>query len=344
MTPRSRPSLVLLGVAALLGGNAFASRPAAGQETAGAPEAVLVDPIHDAGTVGRGKEVRHDFTIRNEGTAPLHIREVKPTCGCTVAEYDQEIAPGGQGRVTAVVDTSSFRGPIAKPVIVFTDDPKNPSLRLTIRAHVLPFVDVVPGWVRYQHVRGAPSQRVTQNLWATGGRSLEILGVESSLDAVATEFRRATRQELHPDGPDEQWLVEMTLASDAPIGPVVGSVVVRTDHPESSEVEIPVAGYVKPVVSVAPDAIRLGTFDRDETRRASLVVTDNGDEPIAIVGAESELEGLTAEVEERREGQYQILLTLAPGLPSGPVNSLLEIRFEDEGREPMTVPISGTVR
>ena len=50
------------------------------------------------------------FHLKNLGTAPLKITDVNPTCGCTVARFDREIAAGGTGLVTAVLDATRYKG------------------------------------------------------------------------------------------------------------------------------------------------------------------------------------------------------------------------------------------
>ena len=40
---------------------------------------IEIDPLtHDFKEVSQGETVRHDFTVRNNGTAPLQIKGVKP--------------------------------------------------------------------------------------------------------------------------------------------------------------------------------------------------------------------------------------------------------------------------
>src|SRR5437870_3299398 len=85
---------------------------------AGKPKAVAAEPIKDMGVVPKGEKVTHDFLIKNDGTVPLEITEVRPACGCTVADFDKKIAPGQSGKVHVVVDTETFAGPIAKGVSV----------------------------------------------------------------------------------------------------------------------------------------------------------------------------------------------------------------------------------
>src|SRR6185436_15700181 len=115
-------------------------------QSASQPKAVVTEPVKDLGVVAKGEKAAYEFTIRNEGNAPLQIQEVRAACGCTVADYDKVIGPGQAGKVRVSVDTATFNGPIAKGVTVYTNDPATPQMELTIRAQVEPFIKVKPGY------------------------------------------------------------------------------------------------------------------------------------------------------------------------------------------------------
>jgi hypothetical protein len=103
-----------------------------------APSLAVAAPTVDVGTVRRGEKVEARFALRNDGAGTLAIREARPACGCTVATFDREIAPGQTGEVRATVDTRRFSGPITKTVSVVTNDPAHPETMLTIKAIVEP--------------------------------------------------------------------------------------------------------------------------------------------------------------------------------------------------------------
>ena len=97
-----------------------------------APKMSVPQHVKDFGIVPQGKILEANFQIVNEGNDTLVIKAVRPTCGCTVAEFDRTIPPDKAGMVRAKVNTSEFRGPIAKSILVMTNDPKNPSTRLVV--------------------------------------------------------------------------------------------------------------------------------------------------------------------------------------------------------------------
>ena len=188
---------------------------------AGKPKAVAVEPIKDAGNVAKGDKISHDFLIKNEGDAELEIVQVQPACGCTVAEFDKKIAPGQTGKVHAVLDTASFNGPISKGLTVFTNDPDNPQMELTVRAKVQPYIAAKPGYARYITVQGEASQgSIGQTLWAPDSTSFDIVKVESPYPYLKTSYREAKPEERVADrrgvvGPElDGDLDEGVLAAD----------------------------------------------------------------------------------------------------------------------------------
>ncbi len=66
-----------------------------------------IDSVKDFGTMIQGPKVKIVFHFLNSGNKPLYLAEVKPSCGCTLADYTKSaILPGQQGEVTAEYDTN----------------------------------------------------------------------------------------------------------------------------------------------------------------------------------------------------------------------------------------------
>ncbi len=98
----------------------------------------LPEKVVDLGKAVQGERASGGFVIRNHGSAPLKILDIKPSCGCTVAELPaKEIKPGGEVRVDVKVDTSGKVGKIRKSVRISTNDPVTPVTTVEILVDVI---------------------------------------------------------------------------------------------------------------------------------------------------------------------------------------------------------------
>jgi len=95
-------------------------------DAADGPKLMVPEKIMDMGRVAQGEVLNVDFAVVNEGDETLEIKAVRPTCGCTVADFDREIAPGKTGYIKAKLDTRDFSGPISKSILIMTT-PSNTS-------------------------------------------------------------------------------------------------------------------------------------------------------------------------------------------------------------------------
>lgn len=311
---------------------------------AGKPKVVAVEPIKDLGFVPKGEKAAHEFVLRNDGDAPLQIQEVRAACGCTVADYDKVIAPGQTGKVKMTVDTATFSGPIAKGVTVFTNDPATPQMELTVRATVEPFIKVMPGYARYSTVQGEKEGTIVQTLWTPDKSPMEIVKVESPYPYLKVSFREAKPEERNKAAQDQpQWRVEMTLANDAPVGPLTEPVKIYTNSAKQKLVQIPVSGFVRPVIAVTPPVLDFGPVDLKEALRKTFNVRSFSIDPIKVTGVQGNIQGLDAAVEPLQDGrEYQVRLTLKPEIAKGPFNGKLVITTDSPKVPRLEVEVKGT--
>ncbi len=343
------PSTIALAAMTAFAPAAVATSPAAPAAPAaaasGQPKAVVVQAIKDVGSVAKGDQLAEDFEIRNDGNAPLEITDVRPACGCTVAHYDRTVAPGRSGVVHLVIDTTSFTGPVAKGVTVFTNDAANPQIELTVRAKIDPYIAVKPGYARYSIVRGeAKEGTIVQTLYAPDGSPMDIVKVDSPWPYLTVTFREAQEGERLPDVKVKQWRVETLLSSDAPVGPLAGRIVVHTNHARQKTVEIPVSGFVRPVMAVTPPKADFGKLEVKEPQRRVLDVKNFATEPIRVIRVDPVGQGIEAKVEPLEEGrEYVVRLTLNTGMPKGPFHGKLTIHTDSPKSPVLEVELTGTV-
>lgn len=98
---------------------------------------------HDFGTLQQGKPSTYEFTFVNESKETILITGVKPSCGCTAANYTKTpIKPGEKGFVAATYNAGSA-GAFTKSIIVTTSD-TTASKSLIIKGKVEPAAAPAP--------------------------------------------------------------------------------------------------------------------------------------------------------------------------------------------------------
>ena len=312
---------------------------------ASAPVAFVVEPIVDYGVVMKGKPIQHTFVIRNEGSATLRITEVKPACGCTVVDFDATIEPGASGEIRAQLDTTKFKGPLAKSIQVFTNDAGTPRVSLVIKANVKSAVEARPGYARFVTVYGEDQSTVSQTVWAPSRDDFEISKVVSPFPYLKVSF-----SEGGGGGDDEasasgkEWRVEMTLQADAPPGPLADFVRVYTNVKENKIFKIPITGFVRPVLSVTPRFADFGRVEITEPQVASLEIRNLGSRNVSLGEISTDLSGVVTEVEEIEAGKvYKVVITVNPGMPKGPFAGLLTIDTNSAKQPKIEVDVRGVV-
>jgi len=119
------------------------------------------------------------FNYENKGDAPVHIKAVKPSCGCTTAALAKnDVAPGEKGTITATFNIGDRTGVQVKTVMVETDDPKTPQTVLTFKATIAQMLEVQPNFVFWQ--ANEPAQPKTIIAKAAKGVTVKKVDVISS--------------------------------------------------------------------------------------------------------------------------------------------------------------------
>jgi hypothetical protein len=309
-----------------------------------APNAVVLQPTHDVGSVYKGDAISHSFSIRNSGDSPLQLVKVQSSCGCTVIRYDEVIEAGSSGLVEATLDTTNLSGPVAKSVAVFTNDSTNPKLNLVVKADVKVRVVSQPSYARFMTVYGQGESNATIAISSSTMRNFEIQGVESPYDFLAVDYRREPNDAGLKGETGKSWLLNLKLAEKSPVGPLADFIVVKTNHPSMPELKIPVSGFVRPVLAVSPRIANFGIVELSNSQMTSLEVRNLGSDEVDLHDVEINLDGVRGEVEPIEEGKlYKISITLSPGMPKGDFSGLLKIRTSSPLQPTVEVELQGRV-
>jgi hypothetical protein len=100
------------------------------------PEFKFNQEKHDFGKIPQGKPVTTVFEYTNVGSEPLILTEVRPTCGCTIADYTKTpVLKGAKGTIS-ITYNAAVASPFSKTIVV-TSNAKTPVKNLIILGEVV---------------------------------------------------------------------------------------------------------------------------------------------------------------------------------------------------------------
>ncbi|WP_461451601.1 DUF1573 domain-containing protein [Mucilaginibacter sp.] len=100
------------------------------------PEFKFNEEKHDFGKIPQGTPVTTVFEFTNVGQSPLILADVRPTCGCTIADYTKTpVAPGAKGLIKITYNAAAAY-PFNKTIVV-TSNAKTPQKFLVIVGEVV---------------------------------------------------------------------------------------------------------------------------------------------------------------------------------------------------------------
>lgn len=322
-------------------------------ETAKAPRLTLVEPLKDFGTVPKGEKIDWSFEVKNTGSADLEILSAKPTCGCTVADFDKVIKPGATGKVSAHVDTTNFAGPISKAVTLETNDPNTPTAQVTIAAVVKPYVEAYPaGFVRYNMLQGdVEKQSVT--IYTEESEPFEILKAESTQDWIKADVKKLEGSDLVPSigfKGANQYRVDITVGGDeARIGPIAEKIHLVTNSKHQPDYFVNISGVIRPSYRVDPSGVNFGEVaPTDSAATRTITVRSNNlkaPQSFSVTKVESGVAGVTAAVAPSdRPGEYAVTLAIAKEAKPGVLDGNVTVYTNDKAKPTVVIPVKGTIK
>jgi hypothetical protein len=331
--------VVLLGVVASLATAVMAHR------LLQQPGIRVVNPERNLGVVGLGTNPTVDFTLENTGGATLELAIGPLPRGLRLVHADTSVEPGGVGRVRVELNTFDVGGNTQWTASVKTNDPSQPSVDLAIKADVRTFLVIAPPAARFTFVQHEAEGGTKHVIAAVDDVELAVLGVESPFPFIRPTWRELRTSERRSDlSSGRQWQIDLTISSQAPVGPIADYVIVRTSHPQQPRAFLPVSGFVRPLFAVTPPSLHLPAVAPrgDGKPVASLVVKNFATREIPITSVTTDVPGLTTTLVEVQSGrEWRVEIGLADGGKAGPFTGTLQLVTRSPHVPKLVVPFSG---
>jgi hypothetical protein len=101
------------------------------------PKISFKEDAWNFGKAKGGEDLVHEFVFKNDGDAPLHVKNVETSCGCTAALVsDKTVEPGKSGKIKITFSTRGYSGEVTRFAYVESDDPASPRVQLKVSAAI----------------------------------------------------------------------------------------------------------------------------------------------------------------------------------------------------------------
>jgi len=244
----------------------------------------------------------------------------------------RSLSPGEQGSLDVTFDTTSRGGDQEKTVRIFTNDPENETVVLTIMAQVISPVAVEPTVARIGDLGPGDDRTVKLKLLVEDPATVRIRQVRTSSPQVTA---RITDQ---PDDGEGELEVRM-LAGGRPYGKFEETVIVRTTSDTLPRLEIPVVGQMLGDIRLEPQAIGF----QANTSPIEVRVSSAGHRPFRITGIEDASGRLETSVVEEADGTaYTIRVGITSGsrpAVRGEFRGSLQIRTDRQDQPILELPV-----
>jgi uncharacterized membrane protein len=204
-----------------------------------APELSVEQGTYRFGTVAQGKKVQHSFKIRNSGDAPLQIKKIEVSCGCTAAKPSTSvIQPGKSAEIDVVFDSTEFGGKVVKSVTMSTNAGKTPSYTFNLEGTVSEELQVTPRQLSLGSVTPGVAKLVTINVTNNGNSSIRLIAVNVNSNTLQIKSTIG-KSDLKP-GETGPVNLSILVRSESKI--LSGYVHIVTSSARKKEITVPVYG------------------------------------------------------------------------------------------------------
>lgn len=155
-----------------------ATVPPQGTDPALAPALALDGDKIDVGTVSNKEPTRRPVRVRNTGRAPLHLREIKTSCVCTVGHLPEgglTISPQSEGTFDVEIFPARIPGfEATRKLTIYSNDPRRPQFEFEVTSHVDPEYSLTPAELDFGVVSKGAEAKLTMRLRQLRDEPVEV--------------------------------------------------------------------------------------------------------------------------------------------------------------------------
>jgi hypothetical protein len=214
------------------------------------PRVVIDEEQFDFGSMELDARDAHEFTVRNEGKAPLELREGGVSCGlCTEESIKKALLAPGESTTVEVRWHANKQGDFHQSAFVTTSDPARPRLVFVIAGKVMFSHRVEPSDLVFSSVSVKESQTADVLIYSYRDGQLAVLNTKLNDADTADKFDVRTepmpKKTLEQDKDAKSGVVvHVTTKPGLPLGALRQKIELKLNLDGEPNVEIPISGNI----------------------------------------------------------------------------------------------------
>ena len=266
------------------------------------PKLTCDEPKFVFGEMSNDRDVIHPFVIRNVGEAPLLIRNVRTSCGCTTTEItSKEIPAGGESRITAKFSLRGRSGPQEKNIYIESNDPQTPTFSLQLAGTATIEIAAQPAYVDFGRLKkGVRAEREVRIVGRTNV-TFHVVRLESPAGGFTGSVQTNT------DG--REYVLKVTTEGQAEPGVRQSTFIVVTDDPRFASIPVVVSASTPSDLVAVPSAIMLAASGSTQALSRVLTVYSPEAREFNLTAVEPPLAEIQTKTQKIGPGKYRIDVT-----------------------------------
>jgi hypothetical protein len=325
--------------------------PVSGETPGKHPKAVVEgEPTFAFGTMPQRAVGKHAWVVRNKGETDLEIAMLSSTCSCTLAKFKDGkkaiVKPGDSTEIELEFETRENNGAYEKGATIGTNDPELPSFDLHVRGMVYPAVMTFPPdqIVNFSSISNDADDHLAHiAIYSKDRPETKITAVSTSKPKeILATFKPLTSEESKEIKVEKGQKLTINVKSGLPLGLFREEVVVTTDHPKQSEVNLTVTGRMSGPINLLPTHLELHRVNGKTGGSGDMIVTVRGgrETKFEVDSVPKNLQVAIAPIDAvQRKGRYRLTVTVPPGTPAQAIESEIVLKTDHPKAEKVIVPI-----
>lgn len=308
-----------------------------GSLSASGPDLVLSPGACDLGTLIPGQRSARVLSLRNAGTDTLEIRLVRTSSSRRLTAHlsERRLPARGVGELRIEFSSNVWeRGPFAEHVVLYSNDPNEPLVKMKVQGILRAPVGWNPRFVEFSVRRDEIASLPTIRIVSQDNHPIGPLRVTSSVPYLSAEA------EADAAG---GYTVTLSLDPSAPLGEILGWLGIETNHPLMPALQVPVRAQVVGDLVTQPFRFDFGIVEEGQPATARVTLMNLGGLEVRVVKVEPHLPTVAKASLNKKGQHHQITVRIdsPPGLQN--LAGHLDVHTDHPIEHVVRVPVVGWV-